>query len=474
MMLYQRHLLVLLSLIGVTQAATPDQALVLRVRLPDGSMERLQVADPSLSLREVLEAVTPVEQLQVRRGSETVDDQQAIQDLNLAQGTLLTLASPNQRQQGLTKKPVETHTEQRFDPFPDLARDYHRALLTRRRKTASGSLSYGDLASLQSSLHVVEPQSDPRVTRIYMCRLAAERFQASCVGTSIQNRCGLLFGNVSRERAAKHRPKRGRTSLSSTTEDEDFVSVAKVHALWDPRSKSASYACEPLLDALEPSSQVLKIADWLGLEPIGWIFTYDNDRHDNDGLPVFGRDLWAGGRLQASNMQRIGIDQPRFVTLAMDARNGATEAFQLSDVCVQMVAEGLLDKPKDTRMVTVEHSVLVDGKEVQEFDSVLCLVNTAMLSHEGSFSSSTNPVKKNGSLTNKTRKALLQAIEADNDKALLEKLCDFNLLLALDELLLESDSKSLCAVVKKWARGQKLGTAVDDKLKIKLKAILEH
>jgi hypothetical protein len=31
-----------------------------------------------------------------------------------------------------------------------------------------------------------------------------------------------------------------------------------------------------------------------------------------------------------------------FVTLAMDAMTGATEAFQLSDVSVQMVSEGLL------------------------------------------------------------------------------------------------------------------------------------
>jgi hypothetical protein len=117
--------------------------------------------------------------------------------------------------------------------------------------------------------------------------------------------------------------------------------------------------------------------------------------------------------------------------------------------------------------------VLVDGKEVKKLDSVLCLVNTAMLPHVGSYSgkSATSAVKKNGSLTNKTKKALLAAV--DNDASLLEELSDFNTLLALDQTLSKADSEELCQLVRKWVRGQKRGTLVTPKLKMQLRSILE-
>jgi hypothetical protein len=117
--------------------------------------------------------------------------------------------------------------------------------------------------------------------------------------------------------------------------------------------------------------------------------------------------------------------------------------------------------------------VLVDGKEVKKLDSVLCLVNTAMLPHVGSYSgkSATSAVKKNGNLTNKTKKALLAAV--DNDASLLEELSDFNTLLALDQTLSKADSEELCQLVRKWVRGQKRGTLVTPKLKMQLRSILE-
>jgi hypothetical protein len=119
----------------------------------------------------------------------------------------------------------------------------------------------------------------------------------------------------------------------------------------------------------------------------------------------------------------------------------------------------------------------VDGKETQQLDSVLCLVNTAMLSHEGSFAGnlgSGSSVKKNGSLTNKARKAILKAMDDDDsdDAKVLELFCDFSILLALDDVLDVKDSERLCKTVQKWARGQKKGTKLDDDLKLRLKSIL--
>jgi hypothetical protein len=235
-------------------------------------------------------------------------------------------------------------------------------------------------------------------------------------------------------------------------------------------------------------------------------------------LPVLAQDIQAGALLQIekmkASMNKHAVDATattttakeegrisgaRFCTLAMDATTGATEAFQLSDVAVQMVSEDLFvflnddvsssssssktkakkkSKSLATRHVQTRYPVLVDSKETKELDSVWCLVNTALLSHSGLFAGqATLAVKrKNGSLTTKTKKSLLAALESSStsQQNLLELLCDFNVLLALDEVLTQDESKQLCETVRKWARGQKRSTVLDKKLARKLKSILEH
>jgi hypothetical protein len=106
------------------------------------------------------------------------------------------------------------------------------------------------------------------------------------------------------------------------------------------------------------------------------------------------------------------------------------------------------------------------------------LVNTALLSHTGWYtgrsSTSSSTKKRDGKLTSKTRKAILKEIEsAENDRKLLELLCDFSILLALDDALSELESEKLCATVSKWARGQKKAVSLDDSLKQKLKGALD-
>ena len=219
----------------------------------------------------------------------------------------------------------------------------------------------------------------------------------------------------------------------------------------------------------------MAVAEELGLVPIGWMFSHKDNRHqDDEALPVFGLDVKTAAKLQITNMQqRNEIDGRKFATLAMDATTGATEAFQLSDVSVQMVHEEMIitNPGESRRLVPTKHAVLVDGRETKELDSVLCLVNTAMLSHAGAYSGTIASVKKNGSLTNKARKALIAAL--DDDRKLLEQLCDFNALLALDQSLSKDDSQQLCQLVRKWARGQKQGTEVGSKLKRQLRIVLE-
>lgn len=490
---------VLASLASAASSSTPSSSsgMVLRIRLADGSMEKVIVpenAAATLSIKDILEPFDVEDDATVQLGTSVIETSSTISSLSVKHGSLITI-------QPSLKKPTESRFShlkvdpQSWDPFPDLAKDFDSALLkSKTKRAASKSMSYGAIAQLQSSLHVVEAQPEGPLKRVYMCRFSAERFQANGIvkkkkgqsaPTVTQPRIGLLLGTIQRERVDKT-PRKARTSLSSQTSDSEYCTVAKVHAVYEPSGQKSSedgtgncYNVQLAQSLLTQNPRVSIIASHLGLVPVGWIFSHLEERHNNnnneDSLPVYGLDVQMGATLQIQRMKEAGIvDGKPFVTLAMDANTGATEAFQLSDVAVQMVHEGLLqDVKKNTREVPTKHAILINGKESKTLDSVLCLVNTAMLSHEGSYAggSATSFVKKNGSLTNEAKKSLLRCL--DDDPKLLQLLCNFNTLLALDQSLSPEDIETLCGAVKKWARGQKQGTQLDSKLKLRLRSTLE-
>lgn len=488
----------ILVCLAISAGASSQPGIVLRVRTTNGSIERLQIppgAQDSMSLKDALSVLlsSSDEKPAIKIGSSMVDDDsQTIANLGLKQGSLISLMKKDGGNQKTRKQDTyfaskTQKTRDRWDPFPDLAKDYDTAVRkTKTRRNSQNGMSYGDLANLQSSLHVIEPQQEGTLKRVYMCAKSAHRLHDNGFKKNkkeFECRTALLLGTIQRERV-ELKPK-ARTSLSSQTESSQYCDVAKVHALWEPPTQQPT---KTLYDAdsmptdfktYADVQRVLRVAELLGLRPVGWVFTYNDDRHkEEDALPVYATDVKTGALLQIANMKNLGRkDGSRFATFSMDATTGVTEAFQLSDVCVQITAEDLWEsptKPKGAgRFVGTKHAVLVDGKETKELDSVLCLVNTAMLSHDGSFAGpNTNSVKKNGGVTNKVKKAILAALDTNNDGKLLEALCDFNLLLALDKTLSSTDTEELCGLVRKWARGQKRGTEPNERLKMLLRSIL--
>ena len=522
------------------------KGLILRVRLENGSMEKVLIksgSEETTTLKQVLGRFERSKGSVLKLGTSTtastvIDEDKTLTALGLSNGALITVkgtstTTKDTSSSGLLNKVTKSSS---FQPFPELAKDYTLAVRQQRRK--QGGMSYADLAKIQSALHLVEPQPEGPLKRLYMCATSAERFQSNCVltatnkkGQSLQSRVGLLLGTVQRERVQQQRARKTRTSLSSTPTAQDFCRVAKVHAVWEPpqqqqqqresSSGDGSYDARQLMADTQDSAlygRVLRLASLLDLRPVGWIFAYHDDRStsdkkkkttdttiDNnddagDTLPVWGNDVVCGAQLQIDCMKRHQEEAAKrtsqnsdnddqnspaalstttaFCTLAMGIRTGATEAFQLSDVSVQMVSEGILtnNKKDNSRFVTTTLPVLVDGQETSQLDTVLCLVNTALLTQTGLYcGTKTNSVKKRGGgLTGKVRKALSAAVDgADkNPAALLKLLCDFNVLLSLDAALSNSDVVELTRVVKKFARGQKAGTVVSQALRKKLKALL--
>merc|ERR1712238_199422 len=99
-----------------------------------------------------------------------------------------------------------------------------------------------------------------------------------------------------------------------------------------------------------------------------------------------------------------------------------------------------------------------------------------MLSHVGLYSGGDergNVKKHSGALLVKTRKRLLSAIDQDHTgNNILRELCAFDILLALDALMTKGDSEQLCLLVRKYARGQKRGTMLNEHLKLSLRSVL--
>lgn len=520
-------------------SADPAQTIV-RVRTVDGSILRVEI--PSDGETSTLSAVLDSAGLDYdesnglkcqiglpgRPGSCNLDlsngdhREKTVGELGLTHGSMITITRPTKKSIVKPKDEKKTNESERFDPFPDLSKSSSYTAASRRARAmargARGS-SYGDISRVRGQMHVIEPQSTGPLTRVYVCQVGAARFQNHCIQKKappakpssksrkqkeplpeVENRVALLFGTINSERVDQNR-KRARTSLTSTTEEEKMCGVAKVHALFElpnqkPLLKGKHYDDECLLKAYcdvpkgkkeSAVDRAVRVADWLGLRPIGWMFSYaDEDRHDDgDALPVHGRDSIVGAKLQIETMKRLGRREgKKFITLALDGRMGATEAFQLSDVCVQMVAEGALKAPivdeslQGTRSMELTDPVVISGEETTKLDTVLLLVNTAMLSHVGLYSGGEDaPVggsvkKSSGALLVKTRKRLLSALDRSN--SVLKELCDFDVLLALDGMMSREDSEQLCLLVRKYARGQKKGTNLTPHLKLTLRSLLDN
>lgn len=538
--------------------------IVLRVRLANGSMERIQLEEGSeetLTLGDVLKPLGVTSGASVKIGATTTKSKEKnLKELEIKHGSLITVLPPPKSLS--ESQPVsriaarKAAVAREWDPYPDLAKDYESVMLKTKTKRSSGrGMSYSDISKLQSSLHVVDPQKEGPLLRVYMCKFSAERFYSNGVVTakkkgkptkqSFESRLGLLLGTIQRERVDR-KPKKARTSLSSAPSNSEYCTVAKVQAIWEPPGQKPNNdgkiydASMATSSFLAKNPRVLAIAKCLGLKPVGWIFSYQDDRLQEENSfktdspqALFGLDVAVGGKLKIEAMKEIHDSQQqhksegseaahdddddddsdrgdRFVTLAMDATTGATEAFQLSDVSVQMVHEDMFralleplevvvaitdakakqpPKIKNPPMAPMKHPVLVDGKETKILDSVLCMVNTGVLSHVGAYSGSSAgsaTKKNNGGLTLKTKKQLIRALDSSDSNDFLKEICNFNILLALDEVLAASnksktkakagiiadDTKALCKLVKKWARGQKKGTVIDSKLRMKLKTCL--
>jgi hypothetical protein len=397
-----------------------------------------------------------------------------------------------------------------FVPFPDLAKRWndrrYRANKNNKPTSYAALTAYRD-----ATVHRIEEVSQPkRIEQIYICQNMARRFvemDAGGTDNDDDKAAVLILGTIARQHKTQ-----ARHSLDDQKTLYQTTLIAKSQAVVVPS---------------EEKDDVWKdVAMYLGLEPIGWMVASavkpPTGKDEKSSLLPTSAAILRAARFQIDVM-RQKAQRPRthdpgtastttnnfegFCTIAMDRSSGATEAYQLTDVTVQMVAEGLFyetttntfdakkradtnDNDENNNILKTKHPIWVDGGESNSLDTLLCLVNTAVLSHTGWYSTkTTRTVKKtNGRLTKVTRTKLLAALqlpkgkaagngENNGDAAALEVLCDFDLLVALVRMLRstpqnknkhggeDDDGRELCETVQQYAKGLKRTTKLNPALR---------
>jgi len=425
-----------------------------------------------------------------------LDTSQTLAQLGLKHGALLTI-SPKMH---TNKKDKPQQKQLRnvippFDPFPQFAKprykDKRRSI--RAKANRRGGMSYSDLDQLADNIHKLEIQTNPIISRIYMCSNSAEAFVRSC-NKNQQPKCALLFGTVSKERL------NDTPAAADITQGKQkggkMCEVAKVHALWEPQTKipkksanSNHYDATDLISLTSSVQQAIQLAKRLKLQPIGWIYTYHNNSTTSTEVPVLARDVVIAAKIQIALMKKgseeggevneAGSLGSRFVTLALNSASGATEAFQMSDQSVQMVAEDIFEEEStndNTQFLKTSVPVIVDGKETNSVDCLLCLVNTGMLSHTGSFSSSSSSGKlsSSGGLTSKIKQKIQSHLKKKGnakETTIIQYLSDFKILFGLSNLLNEADINELCDIILSSKRRRSATVELSKHLQLTLEGI---
>jgi len=533
-----------LGLVFAMESSSPSPpSMILRIRRPNGKVTHLQIKNPNEStIRGIASSIlengenvnkddahndVTAEGNKFTLGIPTgvsLDGNKPISELNLKNGAMICCVNDNNNNTSKKSSGQRKIIEEKdvFDPFPDLAKPRYTSAARKARAMANlkRGMTFNDISKLSSSMHTVQAQENGKIKRVYLCSNSIPTFQSSSFDKKQQRvtpKIALLFGTYGSERVEPEQSKKkARTSLSSQSEDTKFCDIVKVQTIWEIPSQKPSTEHAYDWSCVESSlmnengdkekndvvEQAIRLASKLNLHIVGWIYSHNggNEREESK-VPVLGRDVIIASKIQCRIMQHCkekdgGHEEWKgFVTCAMDVLSGATEVYQISDQVVQMVSEGiLLTGPAEgeghtknnnrNRYVSTSDPVVVDGKEVREVDSLLCLVNTALLSHKGSFSSGrsnggnklTGLVKAStGNLTTKGRKQLISALQLSNNDSssqFMDLLLDFNLLFGISKLLAAADAEQLAKLVFKFSRGQKKSSVLGGQLKLSLESLL--
>jgi nuclear protein localization family protein 4 len=127
------------------------------------------------------------------------------------------------------------------------------------------------------------------------------------------------------------------------------------------------------------------LAGMLGLQKVGWIFSHPTREK---GFHFSGGEIMFAAEQQLEAARGVG-DTP-FVTLKLtidEASQIMVEAFQVSQQCMEMVAEGVITPGSNLGSVAVNDTftAIVEGRESKEVDNNFFLSTTPIEQFDSEF-----------------------------------------------------------------------------------------
>ena len=239
-----------------------------------------------------------------------------------------------------------------------------------------------------------------------------------------------------------------------TDDDDGKKRKAVVEAIYEPPQEVDSEAAEGFVLLEDPMEETVEqIAQMCGLTKVGWIFGHPPGRGETktDGGNGGGGD---GGGYVLSNAEIImaaelqleaagGVEETPFVTVKVTRGNDgnvSVEAFQVSQQCMEMVAEEALEIGADPGKCVINETftAIQEGKESKTVDNNFFLTVVPIVQHTSDMFVSQFP-RLNRDIDERTpshdelKKQLSKSGTAG--WTFVDLLSDFNLLLYLSKFL---------------------------------------
>ena len=280
-------------------------------------------------------------------------------------------------------------------------------------------------------------------------------FQGYCAQFAFQRkRFGFLYG--------KFVPVDGSAEESSSNMDIDGEEGKKkppmkaiVEAIYEPPQEVDNEAAEGFVQLDDPNEEkVEQIASMLGLTKVGWIFGHA-PREDGFVMNAAEVIMAAEFQLEAAG----GLEETPFVTVKVTLGkdgNVSVEAFQVSQQCMAMVAEEVLQIDENPGFCKVNETftVIQEGKSSPTVENNFFLTVVPIVSHTSETFVSQFPKSNRDALAAEDRKPSKDELKKQLSKSgtagwtFIDLLSDFHLLLYLSQFLdMNADMPKICAAV---------------------------
>ncbi|DBA04683.1 TPA: hypothetical protein N0F65_012266 [Lagenidium giganteum] len=269
----------------------------------------------------------------------------------------------------------------------------------------------------------ISAQKNANCTKVILDGASCNDFQGYLRQFAFQQaRCGWLYGTVNEE-----------------------TKEVTVDFIYEPPQEGDSYGFEVFDDP--NADKVDAVAEALGRDKVGWIFSHPP--REDDTFHFSSREILLAAQLQAD----AGGKGSLFVTVkvTLDKEGQASfEAFQVSDLCLEMFGAGaLLENEQDPKTCAVHDTftAVVEAKAAKDVDNNFFLCVVPVATQDSGLKSDFPKLNREGSF--RSRQALKDQLQKYKSEDYVKRISDFQLLVFLADFLdPQTDIPSICQSIR--------------------------